>query len=124
MKRQRLIYFSAFGMLLLAEICIGLFADGFLRIYIGDLLVTVLLCCLCRGIWLKFPPAGPVLAFSWAVEGLQGLNMVEKLGLQDTPLAVILGMTFDWKDLLCYAAGCVLFAVADHLWRKRYGTDA
>ena len=122
MKKQRLVYLAAFGLLLTAEICIGRFCPpGFVRNYVGDILVTVLLCCLCRVIWPRFSPVLPVLALSWSVESLQALKLTERLHLQGTVVATALGSTFDWMDLLCYGAGCLLFAAVDLIWRKQYG---
>ena len=81
----------------------------------GDVLVTVLLCCLLRSIWPNGSPRLPVwvFGFSAAVECIQLLELPTRLGLESTVLGVILGSTFDWKDLVCYAVGCVLFALAE-----------
>ena len=54
MKKQRITYAAIFAVLLLIEIGIGLFVhDDFLRPYVGDVLVTVLLCygVSCLGFW-------------------------------------------------------------------------
>ena len=122
MKKRRLGYLAAFGLLLTAEICIGVFfTSGFVRNYVGDLLVTALLCCLCRAIFPRFSPVLPVLSLSWSVEALQALRLTERLQLQGTVVAVIVGSTFDWMDFICYSAGCLLFAAVDYVWRKQYG---
>jgi len=108
-------YLVSFFLILAVEVCIGLFIrDNFIRPYVGDLLVTVLLCCLCRVIFPKLSPAPAVFLFSVGVEGLQWLRLSEKLGLEGTVPGVILGSTFDWRDLLCYALGCILFAAAEY----------
>lgn len=100
--------------LLAAEICIALFVhDNFIRPYVGDVLVTVLLCCLCRAIFPHFSPALSVFLFAVAVEWTQWLGLVEMLGLQGTIFAIILGTSFSWIDILCYGAGCLLFAGAE-----------
>ena len=118
-KNRRIPYFIAFFAILAIEICIALFVrDDFVRPYVGDVLVTVLLCCLCRAIFPHFPPALPIFLFAAAVEGLQALHLTEMLGLQGTALGVILGSTFDWKDILCYGLGCLLFAGAELLWNR------
>jgi len=114
--RRRLGYLLAFLAVLAIEICIGLFVrDRFIRPYAGDMLVTVLLCCLCRVVFPRVSPALPVFLFAALVEGLQALNLVEKLGLQGSVLGIIMGATFDWKDILCYAFGCAAFAAAERL---------
>ncbi len=113
------VYLLVFFLLLLAEICIACFVrDNFVRPYVGDVLVTVLLCCLCRALFPGFAPAGPIFLLAAAVEGLQWLGLAQRLGLQGTALGIILGSTFDWKDILCYGLGCLLFAAAEFLWRK------
>ena len=109
--KRRMGYFGAFGAILAIEICIGLFVrDNFVRPYVGDMLVTVLLCCGVKAVFPALRPAGPVFLFSAAVEGMQALHLVEKWGLQGTVFGVMLGSTFDWMDLLCYGIGCVAFA--------------
>lgn len=114
--RRRLGYLLAFLAVLAIEICIGLFVrDRFIRPYAGDMLVTVLLCCLCRAAFPRVSPALPVFLFAALVEGLQALNLVEKLGLQGSVLGIIMGSTFDWKDIPCYALGCVSFAAVEWL---------
>lgn len=119
-KNRRVSYFLAFIAILAIEICIALFVhDDFVRPYVGDVLVTVLLCCLCRAIFPGFAPALPVFLFAAAVEGLQWLGLTELLGLQGTALGIILGSTFDWKDILCYGLGCLLFAAAELLGKLR-----
>ena len=118
-RQKRLTYLLAFSLLLIVEICIALFVrDHFVRPYVGDVLVTVLLCCLCRAVFPRLAPALPVFLFASAVESLQALHLTEMLGLEDTALGIILGATFDWKDILCYGLGCLLFAGTERLWQK------
>ena len=58
MKKARVIYAAMFCVLFLIEVCIALFVhDDFLRPYVGDALVTILLCCLCRTV---IPKGGPL----------------------------------------------------------------
>lgn len=109
---SRRFYAAAFAVLLAAEVCIALFVhDAFVRPYLGDVLVIVLLYCLGRGVlgvrgrWLV--PA--VTALGVLAECLQYFRLADRLGLAEgSVLRVILGSTFDWKDLLCYLAGGVL----------------
>ena len=114
--KKRLPYLLAFIPLLLLEIIIAVFVhDRFIRPYVGDVLVTVLLCCLGRVIHPEKPRwlAVWVLLFSFAVEGLQGLNIAGKLGLTGTWLGILIGSTFDLADMVCYAVGCLLFFFAE-----------
>ena len=112
-QRSRLPYVIAFILLLLVEIYIGLFVrDRFIRPYFGDVLVTALLCCLVRAVY----PKGVrllslyVFAFSVVVEVTQYFDLVKLLGWENnTFLSVIMGRSFSWKDIVCYAVGCAAF---------------
>lgn len=113
MKKQRIIYATVFGVLLLTEILIALFVhDQFIRPYIGDVLVTILICCFCRTAIPKGVPALPVYVFVFAalVETAQYFNIVKLLGLENNAfLSTIIGTTFSSIDQFCYAVGCILF---------------
>ena len=120
--KRRLGYLAAFAAVLAVEIYIGLFVrDAFVRPYVGDLLVTVLLCCLCRAVVPRISPVGPVFLLAVATEILQWLDLAEKLGLEGTVLGIVLGSTFDWKDIICYGLGCAAFGVAEWLIDQRIG---
>lgn len=121
MNRQRAVYGCAALTLLVTEVLIALFVhDRFVRPFGGDVLVTVLLCCLVRMILpeQKRTPARmvPFLVFLFAlcVELLQGINLVSLLGLSELSFfRVLIGTTFSYADILCYACGCALFAAAE-----------
>lgn len=116
LKRVRIAYLLVFLGLLLVEICIALFVhDDFIRPYVGDVLVTVLLCCLSRGVLPKLHPALPVFGIALAAELWQWLGLTTRLGLDGTVLGIILGATADWRDVVCYGIGCLLFATAEYL---------
>jgi hypothetical protein len=113
--KKRPWYLLAFAIILAAEICIALFVhDDFVRPYVGDVLVTVLLCCLSRAVLPKLHPALPVFGVSLAAELWQWLGLTEKLGLDGTALGIILGATADWRDVVCYGIGCLLFAGVEY----------
>lgn len=122
----RRFYCAAFAVLLAAEVCIALFVhDRFVRPYLGDVLVIVLLYCLgrgplgVRGTWL----APAVTALGVAAEGLQYFRLADLLGLeQGSVLRVVLGSTFDWADLVCYAAGGLILAVWELVVRENSPT--
>lgn len=118
MKTRRMIYAAATLTLLLAEIYIGLFVrDRFIRPYFGDVLVTMLLCCLVRtgrpyG-WRHTLPMG-VFAFATMVEVAQYFDVVALVGLEHNALvSTLVGRSFSWKDILCYAVGCAVFWTVD-----------
>lgn len=116
-KKLRTTYAVIFGVLLLTEIIIALFVhDNFVRPYIGDVLVTVLLCCLCRIVIPKGVPLLPLYVFIFAalVETAQYFDVVKLLSLENNAfISTIIGRTFSFIDLLCYAVGCLLFAATE-----------
>ena len=93
-------YISLTLLVFAIEICIALFVkDRFIRPFIGDLLVTMLLFSFFRIFYhgSGFKLAIAVLLFSFSVEILQYFNLIELLGLQNNKFAtIVLGATFDW----------------------------
>ena len=116
MNKTRIKYLISFMVLLIIEILIALYVhDDFIRPYIGDVLVVILLYCLVR----IFIPTGVklmplyIFLFALAVEVLQFFSLVEVLGLENNRfLRVMIGSVFDVKDIVCYGVGCVLIMVA------------
>ena len=127
MRKRRILYAIIFITLLCVELVIGLFVhDDFVRPYIGDVLVTVLLCCLCRIAVPKGVPALPAYVFLFAalVEAAQYIDVVKLLGWEDNAiLSTLIGRTFSWADILCYGVGCVAFWAAEKRvifrWKER-----
>lgn len=113
MKKARMIYVILSILLLLTEIVIGLYVnDNFVRPYVGDVLVTILLCCLCRAVVPKGSQALPIYIFAFAtlVELAQYIQIVNILGLEDNILlSTIIGTSFSFIDILCYGVGCLIF---------------
>ena len=112
-KKHRILYGSLFLAVLITEILIGLFVnDPFVRPYVGDMLVTVLICCFFRVLFPTGVAALPVYVFLFAaaVEIGQYFDVVKLLGLADNMfLSTVLGRTFSGYDLLCYGIGCLVF---------------
>lgn len=114
----RLNYLIGFLILMAVETYIAVNVhDRFIRPYIGDVLVVIVLYCFIRIIvptGIKRLPLYLFL-FSTAVEVGQYFNLAAMLGLGGNRLArIILGSTFDWKDIGCYGAGCILLWI----WEK------
>ena len=112
MQKEKMKYLVSFILLLSIEVCIALFMhDQFVRPYIGDVLVVVVIYCFIRIILPKAIKGLPLYIFLFAtlVEVLQYFRLVEQLGLQNnTFLRILIGSTFDIKDIICYAVGCAL----------------
>ncbi|HNY30656.1 MAG TPA: DUF2809 domain-containing protein [Fibrobacteria bacterium] len=82
--------------------------DDFVRPYLGDVLVVLLVHAIVRTFfrwpWRRVLPG--VLLFAFAVEGLQAIHLGDLLGLRPGSVAaIVLGSQADLKDLLCYAVG-------------------
>lgn len=105
-------YFYLTLLLFLIEVFIAIFSnDNLIRPLLGDVLVVILIYCFLRA-FLNINSsivALSVFAFSCTIEILQYFNFVKNLGLQKYKiLAVALGSTFDWKDIIAYAIGTVI----------------
>ena len=98
---------------------------GFVRHYAGDVLAVILLYALARAIF-SVPPSNlpfKIFAFAAALELAQYLGAVQILGVENKILKVMIGGTFDFADLLCYAVGCILAGAAEKfeskIWQRR-----
>lgn len=119
---SRIAYSISFIVILITEILIALFvSDAFIRPFGGDILVTILICCFVRMLFLKkirFLAFG-VFLFATAVEIGQYYDFVTLLGLgNSTFFRVLLGTSFSFWDLVCYACGCVIFFVCEKIFEK------
>ncbi|RYE30451.1 MAG: DUF2809 domain-containing protein [Sphingobacteriaceae bacterium] len=119
MLKFHLKYFSVALLLLIIEFLIGFFVhDALIRPYGGDFLVVILLYCIVKSFlnWEVYAAALAVLLFSYAVEILQYLHIVEILGLQNSKIACILiGTSFSWTDMLAYSLGILLVIAIEKL---------
>jgi len=116
-EQKRTIYLFAALFLFLIEILMALFIhDDFVRPYIGDVIIVLLIYCIVRAI---FPDkimllSAYVFLFACFTEFMQYLHIIELLGLQNnTFFRIILGTVFDWSDILSYGIGCALLSIHD-----------
>jgi hypothetical protein len=109
---SRIKYLVAFIIFFIVEVLIALYVhDDFIRPYVGDILVVILLYCFVKIFVLYKVQLIPlyIFIFSAFVEILQYFKLVEILGLQDNRFArIVIGSVFDWNDILCYGVGCIL----------------
>jgi glycopeptide antibiotics resistance protein len=105
-------YFQRTLVLLFIEIWIAVsFDDRLIRPLVGDVLVVILIYCAIGTFWKirKTVTIGSVFGFACIVEGLQYFQFVDRVGWRQYKLlAVIIGTTFDWKDIIAYALGAAI----------------
>ncbi|MDR6159482.1 hypothetical protein QF023_002998 [Chryseobacterium sp. SLBN-27] len=84
----------------------------FVRAYLGDVIVVMLLFTLVKSfVFIKNNSKliFGIFIFSCLVEWAQYFSIAEKLGLrQGSIMYIIVGNSFSWIDIACYAAGCLL----------------
>lgn len=115
-NKKRVLYGALFLSFLLVEVYIALYIhDNFVRPYLGDILVVIVVYLFMRMII----PEGVkymilyVFIFAVFVEILQYFKLVKVLGLSNNTFArIIFGSTFDVKDILCYAAGSLILLIS------------
>lgn len=97
---MRRLVFGILSLLLLGiEVLIGLFAHGWVRSYLGDVLVVILLYTIVRTIiphkikkWFVLPTI--ILLFSFIVEFLQLWGFCDRFGITNEFLRIIIGTGF------------------------------
>ena len=116
MKRKRLLFAVSAVILLVIEILIGLFVrDSFVRPYLGDTIVVILLWCIIRivipdrCVWLS----GAVFLFAVIVEVSQIFPLCDLLGIRNGLIRTLMGTSFAWGDIVAYLAGCLITGAID-----------
>ncbi len=83
----------------------------FIRAYLGDVIVVILLYTFVKSFFTVNDTKLilGIFAFSCVVEFAQYFNIAEKLGFQPGSLMyIVIGNSFSWVDIACYAVGCLL----------------
>lgn len=122
--KKRIIYLILFGIIFIIECLIAIFLkQGFIRENVGDILVVPCIYALLRVVFpqnIKYL-ALYVLIFAIIVEILQLLNITTILSNNNKILSIVLGGTFDVKDIICYIIGFVSIIVASKVMKKFSG---
>ena len=125
--KKRILYAVATLFLLLIEVIIALYVhDDFIRPYVGDVLVVIVIYTFIRIIVPEKCKLIPLFLFVFAagVELLQLANIVEILGVADNKfLKILIGSVFDIKDIACYAVGCVILCMYEWVRVRRHDTS-
>lgn len=126
-NKLRLTYFLIFLLMFAIEALIALFVhDSFIRPYIGDVLVVMLVCAFLRIFVPEKIMLMPVFATAFAVliEILQYFDFVKLIGLENSRIiSIVLGRTFDIRDIICYIAGGAIFFAAEIFLKRRRAAD-
>jgi hypothetical protein len=96
--------------------------DAFVRPYVGDMLVVMLLYCgLQTFVKISMLNAAVfVLIFATIIEILQYFNWVQLLHLESNDMArVVMGTSFEWLDILAYSVGTVVVIVVEKVFEKK-----
>lgn len=113
-------FFGYTLVLFVIEVMIAVYVhDNFVRPYVGDYLVVMLLYCGVR----TFINASPlkialaVLLFAYFIELLQYFHLVDRLGLAGNTIArTVIGYGFEWLDLLAYTLGVISILLLEHFF--------
>ena len=109
---KRALFLTTFIILFVTEVIIGICASGWVRNYLGDVFIVILLYALTRLIILEKPTKwyvipSIVLVFAFVVEFLQLWGFCDRFGITNRLLRIIIGTGFSSTDLLCYAVGII-----------------
>ena len=93
----------------------------FVRAFVGDILVVVLVYTLINSFFdyrNKNKLLFFVFVFAVFVEMLQYFKLAEKLGFpKGSPAYIIIGNYFSWEDILCYVVGCLSVFFINKIFR-------
>ncbi|MBF8457785.1 DUF2809 domain-containing protein [Kaistella sp. G5-32] len=115
-------YFLLSILLFLIEVLIAtVFKDiFFVRAYLGDVIVVILIYTLILTFFKvenRTKLITRIFIFSVIVEVLQYFKIADVLGLKPGSIAaIVVGNSFSWIDILCYAAGCTIIFLITKLW--------
>lgn len=121
-------YFLLTLLLFITEVIIALFIrDNFVRPYVGDILVVILIYSFLRSFFIIRISFAVilVLAFSFFVEFLQYLNFISWLGLESSTFArIVLGNSFSPEDLGMYLIGAALVLIIEKIYCSQRSVKA
>ena len=115
--RFHLGYFLLAILLFLIEIAIAKYIGGWVRSYIGDVLVIILIYSALMSV-VSFNKKSVVLftlIFAFTIEFSQYFKLAEHLGFEQGSVAyIILGNTFSLEDLVCYLIGGLIILLVEN----------
>jgi hypothetical protein len=109
----KLKYFLLSILIFLVEVIIAtvLKDQFFIRAYLGDVIVVMLLYTLVKSFFITNDTKLilGIFAFSCLIEFAQFFKIADKLGFPEGSLMyIVVGNSFSWIDILCYGVGCLI----------------
>lgn len=116
-------YFLLTILIFLVEVLIAtvLKDNFFIRAYLGDVIVVMLLYTFVKSFVIinETKLIIGIFVFSCLVEFSQFFHIADKLGFQPGSLMyIVIGNSFSWIDILCYGVGCLILYVFTKLKSK------
>lgn len=121
MNSKRIKYFIGFIITFFIEVLIAIYAhDNFIRPYIGDILAIICVYLFARSVFpIKFKYLSLyILILAIFVEVLQYFNLSQIITANNKVIKILLGATFDIKDIICYVIGYIIILIIEKLCRK------
>ena len=122
MIRNRLTYFLIFIALVIVEVLIAIYVhDSFVRPYLGDVIVIGVIYCFIK---ILIPKRVLLISlyifiFALSIEVFQYFDYVNLLGLGEIKFfRILLGTSFSFIDIICYAVGAVICFIAEVIFNK------
>ncbi len=95
----------------------------FIRAFFGDVLVEALVYIFVLSFFEIYDKAKLIIGifiFSVFIEVLQHFHTADLLGFRPESVPyIVLGDTFSWVDILCYAGGCIILFVIEKIYRPK-----
>ena len=113
-------FFLAFGLFVVEVMIAVLVHDNFVRPYVGDFLVVIMVYCGLKAFInaAAWKLALIALLFSYAIEAFQYIKILSVIGLADNEIAkTVIGYGFSWLDILAYTLGIITVLLVER-WRK------
>lgn len=111
-------YLIAFILIFAIEFVIAVYVhDNIIRPSVGDILVIILMYCFIRVFITKEIKHLPLYLFIFAVavEISQYFHMADLLHIHNRIIRILMGTSFDIKDILCYFCGFILLSLFEKI---------
>ena len=123
-KKLRLLFAATAAVLLIVEFIIAFYTSGWIRNYLGDVLIVIFLYTLYRAVFINRPSKWFILPtfillIAFGVEFLQLWGICNRLEIRNRYALILLGASFSVVDLICYAVGSIPCYLAEYIVKKK-----